>query len=125
MVCPIICFISRRSSCLLVLKAWGRQRISGTGRDDFIKGCHPVAGADFPAVLCIVIKVLVSHDPVLITDEIAAEELFYLGDATFFIISPELGDDIIKQINQETIAELKKVQDDLPGGFKWTSQRID
>ncbi len=43
----------------------------------------------------------------------------------FFIISPELRDDIIKQINQETIAELKKVQDDLPGGLKWTSQRID
>ena len=56
---------------------------------------------------------------------LAAEELFYLGDATFFIISPELRDDIIKQINQETIAELKKVQDDLPGGLKWTSQRID
>ena len=56
---------------------------------------------------------------------LAAEELFYLGDATFFIISPELRDDIIKHINQETIAELKKVQDDLPGGLKWTSQRID
>ncbi len=56
---------------------------------------------------------------------LAAEELFYLGDATFFIISPELRDDIIKQINQETIAELKEVQDDLPGGLKWTSQRID
>ena len=41
-----------------------------------------MAGADFPAVLCIVIKVLVSHDPVLITDETVS---FYLGRIKFHL----------------------------------------
>lgn len=76
---------------------------------------HPTEHAQFLEKLADVLK----HK------RLAAEELFYLGDAKFLIISPELRDDIIKQINQEMIMELKKVQDEIPGGLKWTSQRVD
>lgn len=79
------------------------------------KELHPNEHAQFLEKLADVLK----HK------RLAAEELFYLGDAKFLIISPELRDDIIKQINQEMIAELKKVQKELPGGLKWTSQRVD
>ena len=107
----VICNIKERPK----LHLWMHVSMLRWANHEQFAQLHPEEHAQFLEKLADVLK----------KRRLAAEELFYLGDAKFLIISPELRDDIIKQINQETIANLKKVQDELPGGLKWTSQRID
>lgn len=91
----VICNIKERPK----LHLWMHVSMLRWANHEQFAQLHPEEHAQFLEKLADVLK----------KRRLAAEELFYLGDAKFLIISPELRDDIIKQINQETIANLKKV----------------
>ena len=49
---------------------------------------------------------------------LSAEGIYYLGNAEFLILSPEIQDKTISEIDAETDAELNKLKREIPGGIK-------
>ncbi len=63
---------------------------------------------------------------VLKVDRLPSEMLYYLGNATFMIISHELSDKILKQLNDQTKNLLGAIEiNDAPAQYKWGTQKID
>ena len=56
---------------------------------------------------------------------LSAEGIYYLGNAEFLILSPEIQDKTISEIDAETDAELSKLKREIPGGIKWAKVRVD
>ena len=63
---------------------------------------------------------------VLKVDRLPSEMLYYLGNATFMIISHELSDKVLKQLNDQTKNLLGAIEiNDAPAQYKWGTQKID
>ena len=63
---------------------------------------------------------------VLKVDRLPSEMLYYLGNATFMIISFELSDKVLKQLNDQTKNLLGAIEiNDAPAQYKWGTQKID
>lgn len=63
---------------------------------------------------------------VLKADRLPSEMLYYLGNATFMIISFELSDKVLKQLNDQTKNLLGAIEiNDAPAQYKWGTQNID
>lgn len=63
---------------------------------------------------------------VLKVDRLPSEMLYYLGNATFMIISHELSDKVLKQLNDQTKNLLGAIEiNGAPAQYKWGTQKID
>lgn len=63
---------------------------------------------------------------VLKIDRLPSEMLYYLGNATFMIISHELSDKVLKQLNDQTKNLLGAIEiNGAPAQYKWGTQKID
>lgn len=56
---------------------------------------------------------------------LASEGIYYLGDAEFLILSPDLQDNVVEEIDSEMSEKLKVIEQQIPGGIKWVKERID
>lgn len=56
---------------------------------------------------------------------LSAEGIYYLGNAEFLILSPEIQDKTISEIDAETDTELSKLKREIPSGIKWAKVRVD
>ncbi len=63
---------------------------------------------------------------VLKLDRLPSESLYYLGNATFMIISNELSDRVLKQLNDQTKRLLGEIEvNGAAAQYKWGTQKID
>nr|WP_278771627.1 hypothetical protein [Limosilactobacillus mucosae] len=63
---------------------------------------------------------------VLKIDRLPSESLYYLGNATFMIISHELSDRVLEQLNDHTKRLLNKIEvNGAAAQYKWGTQKID
>ena len=63
---------------------------------------------------------------VLKIDRLPSESLYYLGNATFMIISHELSDRVLEQLNDQTKRLLSKIEvNGAAAQYKWGTQKID
>lgn len=53
------------------------------------------------------------------------EFIYYLGDGTFMVISPQIPEEIVKKINDKTDSALGKMPIDIPINLKQAVQKVD
>lgn len=97
------------------LHLWMHVEMTHWANSEQFRQYHPTEYSDFLRKIARILK----------TTRLAAENIYYLGDGTFLVISPELRDNIVQKINQKTKKDLEILDKQMPGAIKWTQIRID